>query len=239
MKKVLICWASIVLAVDANAEQGPTAVGSLSIGMNKSEYIAAIGISPVNCNTFKDKDGKVLLAAPKSLSVETKHLCYDFRIGRKTGTVETVQVINVSYDVVQADYESSKLVQSLGNSSKAIFVQDKLISLEIYSPKVTLEALASKYGAPKVIDKSKIETCQNRIGNEFRNQIGNIDAVWTNGDVNAVLRTAKRPPRNTCTDNYEMQYYIIEDRKQVALIESAILRLKEDLSRQTVKESPF
>lgn len=236
MNRAVVVCAILALCVEARAAEGPTAIGALSIGMSEADYIAAIGITPFDCNT--SKDSKVLVAETKALSADTKQLCYDFR-ANKSGTVETVKLKEVSYDLVQADYASSKVIASIGNASKAILLQDRLISLEIYAPKVTLDTLVAKYGTPKLVDKSKLETCQNRMGNEFKHQVGRIEAVWTRGDVRAVLRTQKHPPRNTCTDNYDMQYYVIEDSKAVGMIESAIASLNKDLARTTVKDSPF
>ena len=118
-------------------------------------------------------------------------------------------------------------------------MKDRLISIEIYSPKVNLETLTTKYGPPKLADITKIEICKNRMGNEFNNKVGKIDAVWTNGDVNAILRTELNPPRKTCSDGFDMQYYIIEERKQLEPIEAAINSFRKEIAKTTAKDSPF
>lgn len=234
----LICL-GLAISFESIAADGPTAIGNISIGMSKADYISAIGTTPIDCNKLKDKDGQVLMVEPKSLSPDKKYLCHDFRIEKKTGIIETVKINEFSYDVIQADYGTSKLINSIGHGSKAYFIKDTLIGLEIYSPKVTLDVLSSKYGLPKLIDKTKTDTCQNRIGNQFKYQSGTIDAVWTNGGISATYRTIKQPPRDTCTDNYEMQYYIIENRKEVEQIELAIKNLTNELAKKSAKESPF
>lgn len=217
---------------------GPTGIGSVSIGMSKSEYVSAIGINPVDCNTAKDKDGTPKRREMKSLTPDKKTLCWSFDF-EKTGSTENIQLGGISYDVVEANYESSKVVQSIGNSSKAIFVKDRLASIEITFPKVTLNTLTMKYGTPKLLDKTKVEICKNRIGNEFKNQVGTIDAVWNNGEVNAILRTELNPPRQTCTDGFNMQYYIIEERRQLEPIEAAITNFRNEIAKTTAKDSPF
>lgn len=217
---------------------GPTGIGSVSIGMSKSEYVSAIGINPVDCNTAKDKDGKPKRSEMKYLDPDEKTLCFGFVFG-KTGSTENIQLGDISYDVVEANYESSKFVHSIGNSIKAIFVKDRLISIEIYAPEVSLDTLSTKYGAPKLLDRTKVEICKNRIGNEFKNQVGTIDAVWNNGKVNAILRTKLNPPRETCTDGSDMQYYIIEERNQLEPIEAAINNFRKEIAKTTAKDSPF
>lgn len=39
----------------AFAGAGPTSLGGVSVGMGKAEYVSALGISPINCNTYKDR----------------------------------------------------------------------------------------------------------------------------------------------------------------------------------------
>ena len=52
MKSMLV-YTILLSSVTALAESGPTRVGSVSIGMSKAEYLAAVEIKPVNCNTAK------------------------------------------------------------------------------------------------------------------------------------------------------------------------------------------
>lgn len=232
-------WAVIFTSSGALAAGGPTSIGAITIGMSKQEYISAIGISPIDCNRLGNNKGQVIRSELKYLTPDKKTLCYDGRFENNTGTVDNIQVGGLAYDVVEANYESSKVVQSIGNSSKAIFVKDRLVSIEIYAPKVTLDTLSTKYGAPKLLDKTKVEICKNRIGNEFKNQVGTIDAVWNNGEVNAILRTNLTPPRQTCTDGFNMQYYIIEERRQLEPIEAAITNFRNEIAKTTAKDSPF
>lgn len=237
MKNLALC-AGIFFSFSAFAAGGPTNVGGISIGMSKTEYLSAIGITPIDCNTFKDGDGKAKRSELKSLTPEKKTLCWGFAL-TKTGSTENILVGGISYDVVEANYESSKVVDSIGHSSKAIFLKDRLISIEIYSPKVSLETLTNKYGPPKLAEITKIEICQNRMGSEFKNKVGNIDAVWTNGDVTAILRMKLNPPSKTCSDGFNMKYYIIEERKQLEPIEAAINNFRKEIAKTTAKDSPF
>lgn len=244
MKKTALL-SIISISFGALAAGGPTSIGDISIGMSKQEYVSIIGITPLDCNTLPNNKlesssgGTVIKSELKYLSPDRMTLCFDGRFRNKTGTVENIQIGDFSYDVVEANYESSKVIQSIGHSSKAIFVKDRLVSLEIYAPKVTLEILSQKYGAPKLIDNTKIEICKNRIGNEFKNQVGTINAVWINGEVNAVLRTELHPPRQTCTDGLEMQYYLIEERRQLEPIKAAINNFKNEIAKTKAKDSPF
>lgn len=244
MKKMALL-AILVTSSGALAAGGPTSIGGISIGMSKQEYISTIGIAPLDCNTLPNNKleipsgGTVLKSEQKYLSPDKMTLCFDGRFRDKTGTVENIQIGGFSYDVVEANYESSKIVGSIGNSSKAIFVNDRLVSIQIYAPEVTLDTLSMKYGAPKLLDKTKVEICKNRVGNEFKNQVGTIDAVWTNGAVNAILRSELNPPRQTCTDGINMQYYIIEVPKQLEPIKAAITNFRNEVAKTKAKESPF
>lgn len=232
--------AVIFTSSGAFAAGGPTSIGAISIGMSKQEYISTIGITPFDCNTLRSNKGEVFRTEQKYLTPDEKSLCHDSRSGNNnTGTVENIQIGGLSYDVVEANYESSKVVRSIGNSSKAIFVKDRLVSINIYAPEVILDTLSMKYGSPKLLDKTRVEVCKNRIGNEFKNQVGTIDAVWNNGEVNAILRTKLGSPRDTCTDGFNMHYYIIEERRQLEPIEAAIINFRNEISKTTAKDSPF
>lgn len=233
-----IIFAFLFASIEAFAGVGPTSLGDLSIGMSKSEYVTAIGIAPVNCNEFRDKDGKAQRSEMKSLSSAKKTLCWQFDI-KKTGSIENIQVEGLSYDVIEANYESSKYIDTIGHSSKAIFFNDRLINLEIYAPKVSLETLTTKYGAPKMADQRKIEACKNKIGNEFKNNVGKLDAVWTNGEVNSIFRDVNTSPYKTCTDGTDLQYYILEEPRQLKLIENAIDKYSKNISKEAAKDSKF
>ena len=237
MKYSALC-VGIFVSSSAFAAGGPTNVGNISIGMSRAEYLSAIGITPTDCNTFKDREGKANRSELKYLTPEKKTLCWGFAL-TKTGSTENIQVGGITYDVVEANYESSKVVESIGHSSKAIFLKDRLISIEIYSPKVSLETLTTKYGPPRLADITNIEICKNRMGNEFKNKVGKIDAVWTNGDVSAILRKELNSPRKTCSDGFDMLYYIIEERKQLEPIEAAINNFRKEIAKTTAKDSPF
>jgi hypothetical protein len=206
--------------------------------MSKSEYVTAIGIAPANCNEFKDRDGKAQRSEMKILSSAQKTLCWQLDI-KKTGSIENIQIEDLSYDVIEANYESSKYITTVGHSSKAIFVNDRLISLEIYAPKVNLETLTTKYGKPKMVDQRKILTCKNNIGNEFKNNIGKLDAVWTNGEVSSIFRDINTSPSKTCTDGIDVQYYILEESRQIKLIENAIDKYRKNISKEAARDSKF
>jgi len=111
---------SIFFSFNAYANPGPTSIGDISIGMSKAEFVKAIGINPVDCNTYKGKDGKSPRSELKHLSPERKSLCWNYDFDEK-GSTENIQVSGISYDVVEANYEASKVIEKIGHSSKAIF----------------------------------------------------------------------------------------------------------------------
>lgn len=238
--KILTFLGIALLSFNAFAFNGPTGVAGIAIGMNKSDYLSFLRITPDDCNKGKDLGQGIVFSGIESLSPENKSLCHDFRLGKKrTGIIENVEVNGIVYDVVQANYQSSESVRAIGNSIKAIFIKDRLISLEIYSPEVSLEILESKYGPAALKNNVRIKTCQNKIGGIFENRIGDIDAVWTAGEVNAIYRRKKTAPRETCTDGIEILYYILEETRQVKLIESAIMSLKKQANTSLAKDSKF
>jgi hypothetical protein len=231
-----VLWVVLLISSSAFAAGGPTSVGKVSIGMSKSEFVSAVGITPVDCNTFKDGDGKFKLRELKDLDKDDKTLCF----GRfETGSSETINLGNMSYDVIVASYGSSEFVKSIGYGIKGIFVKDKLIQVEISGANVSYEMLSTKYGVPKLFDRRKVEICTNGIGNKFKNQVGAVDAVWNNGKVSAILRRKLLPPHETCTDGLDLQYYIIEERNQLEPIEAAIKNLKKAITKTTAQDSPF
>lgn len=236
--KYLAMLAIACFSLDALAGVGPTSIGNFRIGMNKAEYISAAGIVPVDCNKSKGVEPQVIRAEMEDLNVDRNMLCFDFR-SSKTGIIENIQVAGVSYDVVQADYKSSKPIDSLGNSVKAIFLNDRLISIKITFPNVDVETLSVKYGQPSITDKTKIEICKNRIGNEFKNRVGHTDAVWVNEGISAIYRIEQNAPRDTCSDGLEMNYYLIEDENQMKLINSAIINFRNASAKSAAKDSVF
>ena len=242
MKQILL-FALMIIPFAAFAGDGPTSMGRITIGMSKVDYISTIGIKPVNCNTYKDRDGKLKRSEMKYLRPDEKTLCYGFGFG-ETGSIENINVSGLSYDVIEADSRSSiggasEYLKQFGHSSKAIFFKDRLISIEITFPNVGLETLEAKYGAPKLVDNRDIEVCKNRMGNEFNNKVGDLDAVWVNGKVQAILRADTSSPRKTCTDGITMQYYILQEPDQVNLIEIAINKHLRAISKEEIKENPF
>lgn len=230
--KTVFCVALIALPLISHAGNGPTGVGNAIIGMSKANYISALGLSTVNCKLYTGLGMESLTKDQKTLCLAPLHL---------TGsTEESIQVSGIKYDVVEADFSSGKAVDSIAQSIKAIFLDDRLVSLEVYMPQVTLEFLRSKYGEPKLFDNRKIEPCQNRIGNTFTNNIGNSDAVWSNGEVNAIYRHKTRgPSRQSCTDGRTVAYYIIEEPKKIKVIEAAIDKYQADLSDKAKTKSPY
>lgn len=242
MKQMLIL-ALMIMPLAALAGDGPTSLGKITIGMSKADYISTIGIKPVNCNSYKDRDGKLKRSEMKHLRPENKTLCWGFSFG-ETGSIENVNVSGVSYDVIEARSRSSiggasKYLEQFGHSSKAIFYKDRLVSIEITFPNVGLETLSAKYGEPKLVDNRNVEVCRNRMGNEFNNRVGHLDAVWVNGKVQAILRVDASSPRKTCTDGITMQYYILEEPDQVKIIEAAINKYLKSVSKEAIKENPF
>lgn len=243
MKQIFI-FALMIIPFTAFAGTGPTSMGNITIGMSKADYISSIGIETVNCNTYKDRSGQLRRSEMKSLRPDRKTLCHGPRFDDKTGTIENINVSGLSYDVVEAQSllllgGASEYLNQFGNSAKAIFLNDRLISIEITFPKVGLETLVAKYSEPKLVDNREIAVCTNRIGNEFNNKVGNLDAVWVNGKVQAILRTYTSPPSTTCTDGITLQYYILEEPVQVEIIEAAINKYLESVLEDAIKENPF
>lgn len=235
MEKILICTIAFV-SFTVFAGDGPNSIGVVRIGMNKADYETALGINPVDCNTIKDE--KVLKSEMEYLNSNRNHLCIDLR-GKSNGIVEHIQLENISYDVIQANSESSKYIDTIGRGSTAIFTKDRLISLTVISPKVDYKTLSTKYGEPKLIDNRSIKICKNKIGNEFMNNEGDLDAIWTNDEVTSIFRTYSSPPYKTCADGGIMHFYILEERKELKLIEAAIKKFQETISKKTANESQF
>mgnify|MGYP006971075309 CR=1 FL=1 len=96
-----------------------------------------------------------------------------------------------------------------------------------------------KYGEPKIVDQQKTETCKNRIGNECNNVVGKLDAVWVNGNVEAIYRSEKLPPEKTCTDGLTINYYILQEPESVKLIDDAIIQYQGNITKENSKASPF
>lgn len=242
MKHILL-FTLMTISFSALSSDGPTSLGKISIGMSKSDYISVIGISPVNCNTYKDRDGKLKRSEMKYLRPDKKTLCWGFSFG-KTGSIENIEVYGVAYDVIEASSlssigGSSQYLKAFGHSSKAIFLKDRLISIEINFPNVGIETLTTKYGEPRLVDNREVEVCKNRMGNEFKNKEGNLDAVWVNGKVQAILRSHTSSPRKTCTDGITMQYYILQEAEKLKHIENAINKYLKEISKKAINDSPF
>jgi hypothetical protein len=228
----------------ALAVGGPTSIGTIRIGMSKGEYISAIGINPTDCNTFKNKkddNGDLILSEIKYITSNYKKLCKDY-LFRKTGSTENINVGDISYDVVNADYESSNYIRSIGNSIEAIFIKDRLIRIKMYSPKVSFNTLSIKYGSPNIVNKKNIEICKNNTGDALENIVNEVDGVWSNGEVNAILSMEISPPltcNNIGSNIIKFGYYIIEERKQLELIEASINNFRKEIDKATAKDSPF
>ena len=221
------------LPLSSIAENGPTSIGSVSIGMSKGEYISALGIKPVNCNEHEDKRSEM-----KTLNPTIKTLCYRGSFER-TGRTESILVSGIAYDIVEANYEASKFIKSVGITSKTIFYEDRLVSFQIAFPKVNIETLIEKYGAPKLIDNRRTEVCQNQMGSKFENTVGTLDAVWSNGEVNSTFRVDISGPTRTCADLLTIKYYIIEEPNKVKVIENAIDKYRSEIAKEMASESPF
>ena len=243
MKQIFI-FALIIMPFTAFAGAGPTSMGNITIGMSKADYISTIGVKTVNCNTSKDRDGQLRRSEMKYLQPDTKTLCYGPSFDDETGSIENINVSGLSYDVIEANSRSSiggasEYLKQFGHSSKAIFFNDRLISIEITFPNVGLEILAAKYGEPKLVDNREVEVCRNRMGNEFKNRVGNLDAIWVNGKVQAILRADISSPNKTCTDGITMQYYILQEPEQLSIIENAINKYLKRVSNEAIKDNPF
>lgn len=237
MKRILsFCF--LLPSVAAFAGVGPTNIGDLRIGMSKDEYLSVVGVAPINCNTFRDEDGSLNRSEMKYLKSDKKTLCINAAF-REKATIENIQVGGLSYDVIEGGDKAIPYLEPIGLRSTAIFLKNRLISLEIYAPKVSYETLATKYGSAKFVDKRSIEVCKNRAGGEFKNNVGKLDAVWVNGEVNSMLRVVNTPPVKTCSDGFDLHYYVLEEPRQLKLIENAIEKYREEITKKTAKDTPF
>lgn len=234
MKKLAILVGTFVTFSTCAAGGGPTNIGDLYIGMSKTEYLLAIGTTLPDCSKVKDQNGNTNRADLRDLSPAKRSLCSNYKY-LKSGSVENIQIGSISYDVVKVWSETSKTIASLGTNSEAIFLKDRLISIKIYNPRISLETLTAKYGLPKQVDSRKVQICQNQIGNRFENTVGNLDAVWSNGEVNATFRVERNPPVRTCTDGYSFTAYILAESKQLELIDAAINNVRAEIA--AAKES--
>lgn len=241
--KTLLIFTLIMIPFGAFAGDGPTNLGKISIGMSKSEYLSTLGVSPINCNTYKNNEGKFNRSEMKYLRPDTKNLCWDFKF-EATGSIENISVADLNYDVIQISSLSSiggasEYLKQFGHSSQAIFLKDRLVSIQITFPNVGIETLTTKYGEPNIVDNRKVEVCKNRIGNEFKNAVGDLDAVWVNNKVQAIFRVHASPPQKTCSDGINMPYYILQESEQIKLIENAINKYLKEISKEAVNNSPF
>lgn len=219
----------------AYAGVGPVSVGDIYIGMSKSKYISVLKIKPVDCSKYKYDDGTSMKAEMKYLNPQSKTLCDPMDVG----TIETNKVNGLSYDAIHISQDSGESMSAIGSSSDAFFINDRLVGLNIMLPKVDAQSLIIKYGEPKIVDQQKTETCKNRIGNEFNNVVGKLDAVWVNGNVEAIYRSEKLPPEKTCTDGLTINYYILQEPESVKLIDDAIIQYQGNITKENSKASPF
>lgn len=238
MFKILQIIVVAMFAFDASADPGPTNIGPISIGMSKESYLAAANVKGVDCNAEKNAAGEKQRTGLGALRPDNKALCWSFLFA-KVASVETVTVNGVSYDVISTDYDVEGFLDTIGHNVEAVFLDDRLVSLEIYSPKVDIKTLTSKYGAPKLNDNQKVDYCKNAMGAEFNNKVGDIDAVWQNGEVQAIYRIKAGAPRRTCTDGITLDYYILQEPKKVQVIDLAINAYLKSLEDKKVQGSLF
>lgn len=157
--KYFVLFVSIFVSFSAFAAWIPKGVGGFSIGMRKAEYQSAIGFDPTDCNTCSDWDGKVMRSELKYITLDQETLCWNYNLS-KTGSTENFEVCGISYDVVEANYESSKVVGSIGHSSKAIFLKDRLISIEIYSLRWMLKHWQANMGCRNLTTSQKLRSAR-------------------------------------------------------------------------------
>jgi hypothetical protein len=110
--------ACMLVSVEVLAQSGPTSLGSIEIGMSKAAFSAAIGVTPVDCNSFRGGDGKPARSDLRFLNTDNRTLCWSYNFDN-AAAIENVQVSGLSYDVIEAKYSSSAYIKSIGNGSKA------------------------------------------------------------------------------------------------------------------------
>jgi hypothetical protein len=236
---------SFFMAPCNSIAQGPTGIGDVRMGMSKAEYLLAVGLkNPIDCDKEKNVKkgsteslGSSIFAAPvsrrdiscygsgKSKNLLTKEI-------NKRGTIANVQIEGISYDVIKNGHDS-EFLRSIGNVTYAIFLEDRLVNLEIFGSKINVETLTHKYGPPKMVEmvgNKKIEVRQNRIGNMFGD--GAVGATWNNGGIDATLWREYRPLLRS-----DLLIYTLEETKSVKLIDEAIEKFK--ISRKIMVDTPF
>jgi hypothetical protein len=117
----------------------------------------------------------------------------------------------------------------------AIFLEDRLISIDISSPRISIGILTAKYGAPRLDYNVKPKTCNNVSSNIKDGSIFN--AVWVNGEVTT---TYKNGYWYSCKTAFQQSTrYIIEATNKIALIEDAIDKYQKENYIKSIKETPF
>lgn len=255
MRNLLMCAGIFAYFISfLSIAAGPTGVGNIKIGMSKEEYLSEIGITSLtDCKTLKDKNGKPVHFELRNISAYFVYLmspCLNYILfdGTKlkdrrkiyfSGIDDTIQINGIIYNYIFTDKKTSKIIETLGDEISAIFLKNKLIGIEIGTPKVTFDTLIKKYGQPTINDETQTKICQNRIGNKFENKAGSLDAVWANGEVRTIFRYTLSDPVETCTDNRSFTTYTIEENKQMDLIRSAINDYIKEAEKSEIKSSPF
>ncbi|MBC8554974.1 MAG: hypothetical protein H8D23_35625 [Candidatus Brocadiales bacterium] len=193
------------------------------IGMSKDAYLAKFKINLINCDTYRDYNGKLTWdKSYPSLHPDFKSVCSQYIGGDKDGKYEKITLDDISYEVIQARFSASKFIERFGIYNTAIFYKDKLVSLEIIGPKVKRDVLIEKFGSPKINDSQSVSICTTVIGNSYRNRLGYHNTIWTHQGVRANYRIWTYLPEKKCTGKRSKHYFIIDDPKVISLIEDKI-----------------
>jgi hypothetical protein len=226
MKKGLLCMLT-ALSFNVFAEGGPTSAGDFSIGMSREKFILVDRIILVSCETGSD------------FSIEITRFCAD---GFSNTVGSSKYSLNgVEWEVMRLNYQipSVKPLISWIGPIYALFYKDRLIRLKIKGPSIDIETLISKYGKPKESINIEKKECQNKGGARFENEVGNLDFIWTNGAVRAVLRVKSNEPQKTCTDGDKEVFYILEEPSTVKIIEDAIASNEREKKQEQIRKSAF
>lgn len=231
-----------VLMGHSAAQTVPIGVGSIVLGMNKDGFIKAASINPINCETYRDPKGEKKRRGLDALDAEQWYLCWRLPRTFRTGSYERIDVENVSYEViwVQANLsEPGQFVDSVGFSITGFFLNDRLVRLEIFEPNVSLEILEKKYGAPKVVENTKVEICTTNIGIRVPNKIGSVSSIWKEGAVTATYSKKFESPVLRCDDRRSSVTYTIENIHEVSKIRAAIEQHTMKAEKENLKRSLF
>ncbi|MBB5210528.1 hypothetical protein [Microbulbifer hydrolyticus] len=240
MKHVLLFIIFTVVTAAGEVIAAPEKIGPLYLGMPMGEYIKETGLKLIDCETHRLSSGKKIYKAEiVDLTLDRKSLCSNSDFDT-VGVIEANEVGGVKYKLIHSGYKVGGFLESIGHSSKAIFMNDNLVSLEIYAPEVDAGTLAAKYGKPDYVDSREVTLCVNSFGTEFEDKNGKEELIWESDRARSTFRRVTMFQHDSCRLNRGfVDFYIIELRSEIELLDAAILRFHKSIQAREIAESPF